>query len=454
MIKYKYIKTISAALISAMLITGCSAHNSGSTANDSSRGVTTSSTDTSAATEKNTNGDSSDNSTNESSDSASNTSSSATTVSNVTSIDTSDMFTNRDREIGYDESTSVKLALNGDSISSSSSSVAISGSTAMISEEGTYIISGTLDDGMIIIDAYKNAKIQLVLDNASINSSTSAVIYICNADKVFITLAAGSENTLSNGGEYIAIDDNNIDAVIFSKDDLTLNGSGILTINAGAGHGIVSKDDLVITGGTYNITAAGHGLSANDSIRIADGSFTILSGKDGIHAENSEDEALGFVYIAGGDLNITAQGEGISAGYYLMIDNGSYDITTEGTESDDSAKGLKAAGNLIVNDGTFTISTTDDCLHSNSDMSINRGSFSIATGDDGLHADNDLIINSGVIDITDCYEGLEGLTITVNDGTININASDDGINAAGGTDSSGFGGFGHDAFSADSDANI
>lgn len=271
MIKYKYIKTISAALISAMLITGCSAHNSGSTANDSSRGVTTSSTDVSAAAEKNTDGDSSDNSTNESSGSASNSSSSATTVSNATSIYTSDMFTNRDKEIGYGESTSVKLTLNGDSISSSSSSVAISGSTATISEEGIYIISGTLDDGMIIIDADKNAKIQLVLDNASINSSTSAAIYVCKADKVFITLAAGSENTLSNGGEYIAIDDNNIDAVIFSKDDLTLNGSGILTINAGTGHGIVSKDDLVITGGTYNITAAGHGLSAKDSIRIADG---------------------------------------------------------------------------------------------------------------------------------------------------------------------------------------
>ena len=197
MIKYKYIKTISAALISAMLITGCSAHNSGSTANDSSRWVTTSSTDVSAAAEKNTDGDSSDNSTNESSGSASNSSSSATTVSNATSIYTSDMFTNRDKEIGYGESTSVKLTLNGDSISSSSSSVAISGSTATISEEGIYIISGTLDDGMIIIDADKNAKIQLVLDNASINSSTSAAIYVCKADKVFITLAAGSENTLS-----------------------------------------------------------------------------------------------------------------------------------------------------------------------------------------------------------------------------------------------------------------
>ena len=122
---------------------------------------------------------------------------------------------------------------------------------------------------MIIIDADKSAKIQLVLDNANINSNTSAAIYVCEADKVFITLAPGSENTLSNGGEYTAIDDNNIDAVIFSKDDLTLNGSGSLTINASAGHGIVSKDDLVITSGTYTINSASHGLSASSACKAS-----------------------------------------------------------------------------------------------------------------------------------------------------------------------------------------
>lgn len=214
MIKYK--KIITAALISAMLMTGCSSADNSSTATDNGSTEVSTTTNSTVSSGQNTSGNSS--SSNESSDNpAGSGDTSASTVSAITSVDTSEMFTNRDKEIGYDESTSVKLVLSGDNISSSSDSVTVSGSTATISEEGTYIISGTLDDGMIIIDADKSAKIQLVLDNANINSNTSAAIYVCKADKVFITLAPGSENTLSNGGEYTAIDDNNIDAVIFSR---------------------------------------------------------------------------------------------------------------------------------------------------------------------------------------------------------------------------------------------
>ena len=426
-------KVLSATLITALLFTGC-ANNSSSPANTT--GSSTESTTTAGT-----------------SSGASQTDSASTSLPTV--IDSSDMFTNRDKEVGYDESTSVKLTLSGDSITSSSDSVTISGSTATITEEGTYILSGTLDDGMIIVNADDTAKIQLVLDNVTINSSTSAAIYVCSADKVFITLASGSENTLSNGGEYVAIDDNNIDSVIFSKSDLTLNGNGTLDINAEAGHGIVSKDDLVITSGTYNINAASHGLSGKDSIRIADGTFTIVTGKDAIHADNEEDEEKGFIYIAGGSFNLNAQGDGMDAGGYLLIENGTFDITTDSDDSDASTKGLKASGALTVNGGTFVINTLDDAVHSNSDMTINDGTFTITTGDDGFHADNHLIINSGYITVSDCYEGLEGITVTVNNGEININASDDGINAAGGNDSSGFGGFfGGDNFSADSDANI
>ena len=426
-------KVLSATLITALLFTGCANNQSSST--DATGGSTESTT--TAAT----------------SSGASQTGS--TSAYSPTVIGSSDMFTNRDKEVGYDESKSVKLTLSGDSITSSSDSVTISGSTATITVEGTYILSGALDDGMIIVNADDTAKIQLVLDNVTVNSSTSAAVYVCSADKVFITLASGSENTLSNGGEYVAIDDNNIDSVIFSKSDLTLNGNGTLDINAEAGHGIVSKDDLVITSGTYVITAASHGLSAKDSIRIADGSFTIISGKDGIHSDNDEDTELGNVYIAGGSYDIDAEGDGVSASGYLLADNGTFDITTDNDDSDTSTKGLKASGSLTINAGTYVINTVDDALHTNSDMTINGGVFTIATGDDGLHADNDLVVNNGEITINDCYEGLEGLTVTVNDGTISINASDDGINAAGGNDSSGFGGFfGGDNFSADSDANI
>lgn len=154
-----------------------------------------------------------------------------------------------------------------------------------ITEKGTYILSGSLSDGMVIVDAEDTDKIQLVLDDVSISNSQSAALYIRSADKVFVTTAAGTENELINLGTYIAIDENNIDAAVFSKSDLTLNGEGILTVTAQEGHGIVSKDDLVFTSGDYTITSAKHGISGKDSVRIANGSYKIISGKDGIHGE-------------------------------------------------------------------------------------------------------------------------------------------------------------------------
>jgi len=149
-------------------------------------------------------------------------------------------------EIEYDEEASAKITLSGDSASSDSDAVQISDSTVTITDEGTYILSGTLHNGMIVVNAEDTDKVRLVLNGADITNSTSAAIYILEADKVFITTASGTENTLGNGGEYVAIDDNNIDAVVFSKSDLTLNGAGTLAINASAGHGVVSKDDLVL----------------------------------------------------------------------------------------------------------------------------------------------------------------------------------------------------------------
>ena len=232
-----------------------------------------------------------------------------------------DMFTDRDYETDYDESSSVYIELNGSTAEADSDSVQISGSTITITEEATYIISGTLDDGMIIVDAPDTAKLQLVFDGADINSETSAPLYIPEADKVFVTLAEGTENTLSNGGTYTAIDDSNIDSAIFSRQDLTLNGSGSLAVTSPAGHGIVSNDDLVITGGTYTVSCASHGLKANDSIRLT-GSTTlnIRSGKDGIHSENDSDVSLGFVYISGGGFDIAFEVVGASSALSTCID--------------------------------------------------------------------------------------------------------------------------------------
>ena len=409
-------------------------------------------------------------STNISSDDASISQSTAETAETDSVQAGSDMFTERDYRTEYDESGSVQIQLNGDSATASSDSVQISGTAITITEEATYIISGTLDDGMIIVNAPDTAKLQLVLNGVNMNSETSAALYILEADKVFVTLAEGTENTLSNAGTFTAIDDNNIDSVIFSKQDLTLNGLGSLTITSPAGHGIVSKDDLVITGGTYSITSASHGLDANDSIRITgETSITIDAGKDGVHAENDEDPSLGFVYISNGTMNIEAEGDGMSAGAYMQIENGTFQITAGGgsengtkessdfwggfrggmgpgqpmeqadttSDSSTSMKGIKSTGDLSITGGTFTINSADDSVHSNTSLTVSGGVFEIASGDDAFHADETLTVTAGVINIAESYEGLEALHVDIQGGEITLVATDDGLNAAGGTDSSG-----------------
>lgn len=400
-----------------------------------------------------------------------------------------DMFTERDLAGTYEESGAVYVTLSGDGITGETDGVAINGQTVTITAEGTYIFSGTLSEGQIVVDADK-AKVQIVFDNVDITCASSAAVYVKSAEKVFVTLAEGSQNTLRNTDEYVAIDDNNIDAVIFAKSDLTLNGTGSLTIVSAEGHGIVSKDDLKITGGTYDITAAGHALSGKDSVRIADGTFILTAEKDGIHAENADDEEKGYIYIADGDFTITSDGDGMDASNIVQIEDGTFDITAGGgaansqkthesdmpgggmsqnierpdgesmpqmgekpdgenmpqdtttDESGTSTKGIKAGGGMYLNGGTYQIDSADDSIHSNANITIADGTYTLATGDDGVHADDALTVNGGTITVTESYEGLEGLTVTINDGTIDITARDDGINTAGGTDQSGFGTFG------------
>lgn len=400
-----------------------------------------------------------------------------------------DMFTERDLAGTYEESGAVYVTLSDDGITGETDGVVIKGQTVTITAEGTYIFSGTLSEGQIVVDA-DNAKVQIVFDNVDNTCASSAAVYVKSAEKVFVTLAEGSQNTLRNTDEYVAIDDNNIDAVIFAKSDLTLNGTGSLTIISAEGHGIVSKDDLKITGGTYDITAAGHALSEKDSVRIADGTFILTAEKDGIHAENADDEETGYIYIADGDFTITSDGDGMDASNIVQIEDGTFDITAGGgaansqkthesdmpgggmsqnierpdgesmprmgekpdgenmpqdtttDESGTSTKGIKAGGGMYLNGGTYQIDSADDSIHSNANITIADGTYTLATGDDGVHADDALTVNGGTITVTESYEGLEGLTVTINDGTIDITARDDGVNAAGGTDQSGFGTFG------------
>ena len=386
-----------------------------------------------------------------------------------------DMFTERDSRTEYDTSKAVTIQLNGTSATASSDSVQINGSTVIIKEEATYVISGALN-GMLVVDAPDTAKLQLVLNGVDITSETSAALYILEADKVFVTLADGTVNTLANGGSFVAIDDNNIDGALFSKQDLTFNGTGSLTVTSPAGHGIVCKDDLVVTGGTYVVNSASHGLDANDSVRIAEAALTIDAGKDAIHCENSEDAAKGFIYISSGSIKAEAEGDGIAASAYMQVVDGTIDLLVGGgsengskahsdnfggfmggghgggrpggmgsnnfsntttEENSTSMKGLKAANSMLISGGNITINSADDAIHSDISIIINGGSFTIASGDDAIHAEDTLTVTAGKIDISESYEGLEALHIDVQGGDIKLVASDDGLNAAGGTDQSG-----------------
>lgn len=402
-------------------------------------------------------------------------------------------FTANDLDTGYDEQNNTLITASGSSITvsgSGSSGVTVDGSTATITAEGTYILSGSITDGQIIVAA-DSAKVKLVLKGVDITCSDNAPIYIESADKVFITLAEGTESTLTDGATYTQNDaETNVDGVIYSKADLTLNGAGSLTIEGNYKHGIVSKDDLVITGGTYSITATGQGLYGQDCVKIKAGTFNLVTGGDAIQSDNAEDTTCGFIYIASGTFTIKSEGDAMQAETVLQIDGGTYDITTGGgsanasttssgqvnqnwgkpgsgtmsgtatatvstatadvtataaatttasatvTDTVSSVKGLKAVGDLIVNGGTFMIDSSDDSLHSNANLTINNGTFTISSGDDGIHADTDLSILGGSITITKSYEGIEGYNITVSGGTIDLTSSDDGFNAAGGSDSS------------------
>ena len=442
-------KKILAVTIATALIVSCFTSCGNNTSSDSQASQAESSTTVSA--------DSTSSATDISSASDSKTSDSGSDSDKQLTAD--DMFSDRDLSGDYSECTDITLS--DSTASCSDSSVTVSDGSVTITKAGTYKLSGTFT-GQIVVNAGDSDKVQLVLDNASITKEGSAALYIINADKVFITTVKGTENTLSSTGEFASSDDaTNVDGAIFSKSDITFNGSGTLNVKCESKHGIVTKDDLKITGGTYNITSASQGLSGKDSVRIAGGNITVTSGTDGIHSENTEDTEKGYVYISGGTLNITSGKDCIDASGTVDIKDGAFTFKAGGGSSEkttgdstESYKGIKADGVLTISGGTFDIDTLDDAIHSNADVTVSGGTLGISTGDDGVHSDNNTVVSGGEINIAKCYEGLEGQTVTVSGGKVTLTSSDDGINAAGGDNQGVGGGFGPDSFSADSEAKI
>jgi len=394
-----------------------------------------------------------------------------------------DYFTERDLAGDWD-ATATLISLEGDTAVTASHVVSVADGVMTILDGGVYVLSGMLDEGQVVVDVKDDEKVQLVLNGASVTSSNSAAIVVRQADKVFITLAEGSENSLANGGIF---EDEGVDAVIWSDEDLTFNGTGTLVIDSPAGDGIGGNDDIKFASGTYVITAAGLGVDSNDSTRIAGGDFTVTTQGTAFRASHTSNDELGYIYIWDGNFKITTGG---GAGEFVVQDElmggpqgmpdfdgnamtppefsgemptdmtppagfaeGEMPTPPEGfgdgemptppdggtmpgesaseaeSEDETACKGFKASGDIVVIGGILELDTADDAFHADGDLLVFDGGITIASSDDSLHADASLRVVGGTVDIVQSSEGLEAEIIAVAGGSVSIVASDDGMNA-------------------------
>jgi hypothetical protein len=336
-------------------------------------------------------------------------SSTSLTAADGTLLSGEEIFTSRDLEQSVDTTAATTYTVEDNT-------------DIEITQEGTYILTGTASNVTVTINAADTDKVQLVLDGLNVSNDDAPVIYVLSADKVFIT-TTNSENTLTVTGTFQAIGDVDTDAVIYSKSDLTLNGVGTINIDS-SNNGISSKDSLVITGGTYNITATEDAVEAHDSIAIADGTFTIDAGKDAFHSEDSDDDTVGYIYVSGGTFTIDAGDDGLQATTIAQFDGGSFTIN--------AVEGIEGTS-VQINGGTFVINASDDGINASQKstsydilIEINDGDITITMGSgdtDALDSNGSLTINGGTLNIT-AQSAFDYITTgQLNGGTVYVNGS-------------------------------
>lgn len=310
-----------------------------------------------------------------------------------------------DLDVGYDENSAGTVSFADGKAEVSGSGSQAEGAVVTISASGEYVVSGECSDGRIIINADKNAEIQLIFKGLELTCSDNAPVLISNADKVIITLEDGTDNVLTDGSSYALSGDENTDGCIFSKADLTINGSGSLTVNGNYKHGIVSKDDLVIADGKISVKAVKTALEGKDCVKISGGKTALDAGSNGIRSTNDEEEDKGYVSISGGEVSIECGSVAVSAVTFISAEGGSVSAVCG-----------------------------DDGLRSLGDISLSGADITIDSGDDAVNADNDITISAGSVSIMNSHEGFEAKTVTIDGGEISITAEDDGINCSGNKD--------------------
>jgi len=281
-----------------------------------------------------------------------------------------------DLTVSGDIANATVVSLDGSTIRVEGSGVGVNGTTATVTAAGVYNVQGVLNDGQIVVDTQDAETVTLILNGATITNTTGAPIYVVNAEKVVITLADGTQNAVTDGATYVSLDESGEpNAAIFSHDDLTVNGGGMLTVTANYNNGIASKDDLKIVSGTITVNAVNDGIKGKDSVSIKDGVIAINAGADGIQTTNVDEAEQGYILIEGGTLNIVSGLDAIQSATSLQINGGNFTITSGGgavnnsvtgggmwgggmegnaNKPAESAKGLKASGDLLITAGAFS----------------------------------------------------------------------------------------------------
>lgn len=372
-----------------------------------------------------------------------------------------------DLATSWDESA-VIIAFSGNQVTPSvSDGVSVENGVISITKGGTYVLSGSLENGRTVVNLEdRSEKVHLILNGVSVHAEQNAPLIIQNADKAVITLADQTQNMMSDSGEEQAKDDSDTaKACIFSTCDLTINGTGSLTVNGKVNNGIYCKDDLKIVSGTISVDAVNHGIRGNDSVLIHSGVVTVKAGGDGIKTTAADKEGKGRIVIQSGDVSVISSQDGLDAATDLMVSGGCLSVESGGgtanakqhksegfgfggrfsfddfgqgqtEESAPSRKGLKAANSLLLKGGTVSVNSADDAVHTDGSAGIcGNAILDLNAGDDGIHADQQLCIaENASVTVSESYEGLEAYEIIISGGETHIHASDDGVNAAGTTE--------------------
>ena len=326
------------------------------------------------------------------------------------------------------------ITLNGDSAKYAGGGVSIDGSTVTNSAPGEYTVTGTLDNGRIIINTGENpGNVTLTLDGVDITCLNDSAIYVVQAKNVDIILAPGSTNKVTSGTEQnmAQADPTASGAAIYAEDDLDIKGEGTLQVCGYINNGITCKDDLDIMGGTITVLAANNGVRGSESVCITGGDLAITSGNDGIKSTVADKAEKGFVEISGGTIAIYAAGDGISAETSLSISGGNIAVATTGDPAAVSSKGIKANTGFDISGGSINVTSTDHALKSSAGMTLSGGSFTLSSSDGkGISADGDVTISGGDFNVSSLDDGIESVTaVTIEGGSFRVTAGNDGLKA-------------------------